>query len=154
MEGQQKTHRGLEQGRRGEAPAPGPRGAESMAANPETESPSVSDRLMEEICEPENLRQALRRVRANKGAPGVDGMTVKELPAYLKSHWAELRGQLLRLAAPAPALFPLEAVEGQPGQVSRTAGPRHWPRPERPNCGEFTRAMATKLQSRPQHGPA
>jgi RNA-directed DNA polymerase len=66
-----------------------------MAANSEPESPSVMYRLMEEICEPENLRQALRRVKANKGAPGVDGMTVKELPAYLKSHWAELREQLL-----------------------------------------------------------
>jgi RNA-directed DNA polymerase len=52
-----------------------------MAANPETESPSACDRLMEEICERENLKRALKRVKSNKGAPGVDGMTVQALPA-------------------------------------------------------------------------
>ena len=66
-----------------------------MAANPEPESPSACDRLMEEVCERENLKQALKRVKANKGAPGVDGMTVQALPAYLREHWPTIRASLL-----------------------------------------------------------
>jgi RNA-directed DNA polymerase len=66
-----------------------------MAANPESESPSASDRLMEEVCERENLKQALKRVRANKGAPGVDGMTVQALPVYLREHWPTIRSMML-----------------------------------------------------------
>jgi RNA-directed DNA polymerase len=66
-----------------------------MAAFAEPESPSVCDRLMEEVCERENLKQALKRVKANKGAPGVDGMTVQALPAYLREHWPSLRAALL-----------------------------------------------------------
>ena len=34
-----------------------------------------------------NLRRALKRVQQNEGSPGVDGLTVDELPAYLKQHW-------------------------------------------------------------------
>jgi RNA-directed DNA polymerase len=50
---------------------------------------------MEEVCERENCQQALARVRANKGSAGVDGMTVHELPAFLKQHWPAIREQLL-----------------------------------------------------------
>jgi group II intron reverse transcriptase/maturase len=50
---------------------------------------------MELVCERENLRAALKRVRKNKGSAGVDGMTVNELPAYLREHWPALREQLL-----------------------------------------------------------
>src|SRR5215831_17637320 len=50
---------------------------------------------MEEICERENCKQALARVKANKGSPGIDGMTVERLPDYLKQHWPEIREQLL-----------------------------------------------------------
>ncbi|MGF6267404.1 RNA-directed DNA polymerase [Paraburkholderia youngii] len=66
-----------------------------MAASPDSESPSACDRLMEEVCERGNLQQALRRVKANKGAPGVDGMTVQALPAFLREHWPSIRGTLL-----------------------------------------------------------
>jgi RNA-directed DNA polymerase len=66
-----------------------------MAANAEPESPSACDRLMEEVCERENLKRALKRVKANKGAPGVDGMTVQALPAYLREHWPAIRASLL-----------------------------------------------------------
>jgi RNA-directed DNA polymerase len=41
------------------------------------------------------MRRALRRVRKNKGAPGIDGMTVEELPGYLKRHWPKIKAQLL-----------------------------------------------------------
>ncbi|MGF6634818.1 group II intron reverse transcriptase/maturase [Paraburkholderia sp. MM6662-R1] len=92
---QQKTHRVLDSGSRGEAPMAAGGGAEPMAANPESESPSAYDRLMEEVCERGNLKQALKRVKANKGAPGVDGMTVQALPAYLREHWPSIRATLL-----------------------------------------------------------
>jgi len=95
MGAQQKTHRVLDSGGTGEAPRAADRGAEPVAANPEPESPSACDRLMEEVCERENLKQALKRVKANKGAPGVDGMTVQALPAYLREHWPTIRASLL-----------------------------------------------------------
>jgi len=50
---------------------------------------------MEEICERDNLKEALRRVKANKGSPGVDGMTVDALTDDLKQHWPAIREQLL-----------------------------------------------------------
>lgn len=51
--------------------------------------------LMEEILDKENLKAALKTVLRNKGAPGVDGMTVEELPGYLKQNWQHLRSLLL-----------------------------------------------------------
>ena len=51
--------------------------------------------LMELVCERQNLQAALKRVRKNKGSPGIDGMTVDALPDYLKAEWPELREQLL-----------------------------------------------------------
>ena len=51
--------------------------------------------LMEEVLERGNLRAALRRVVRNDGSPGIDGMTVKELPEYLKKEWPKIRRQLL-----------------------------------------------------------
>jgi RNA-directed DNA polymerase len=50
---------------------------------------------MEEVCERENCKRALARVKVNKGSPGVDGMTVHDLPGYLKQHWPAIREQLL-----------------------------------------------------------
>jgi RNA-directed DNA polymerase len=54
-----------------------------------------TDKLMEEVLRRENLFKALKRVQKNKGAPGVDGMTVDELPAYLKNEWPRIRKELL-----------------------------------------------------------
>lgn len=56
---------------------------------------SGTGHLMEEVVERDNALKALKRVRKNKGSPGMDGMTVDELPQYLKGHWEELRAQLL-----------------------------------------------------------
>jgi len=50
---------------------------------------------MELVCERQNCLAALKRVRENKGSPGIDGMTVKELPAFLMLHWLRLREELL-----------------------------------------------------------
>ncbi len=81
--------------RRGEAPRPDGEGTESPAAKRPAESPAEIERLMEEVVERENLKEALKRVRANKGSPGGDGMTVHALPDYLKEHWPAIREQLL-----------------------------------------------------------
>ena len=51
--------------------------------------------LMERVVEGGNLRRALKRVQQNKGSPGVDGLTVEELPATLRQHWPVIRAQLL-----------------------------------------------------------
>jgi RNA-directed DNA polymerase len=50
---------------------------------------------MEEMVSRENLKRALQRVKANRGSPGIDGMTVGELPQYLKHQWPSIREQLL-----------------------------------------------------------
>ena len=50
---------------------------------------------MEEVCERENLKEALRQVKANKGSAGIDRMTVGQLSDYLKQHWPTIREQLL-----------------------------------------------------------
>lgn len=81
---------------RGEAPAKVKEGTEPFRMERATESPATTtETLMEEICNPTSLREALQRVKANKGSPGVDGMTVQELPGYLKEHWPSLREELL-----------------------------------------------------------
>jgi len=80
---------------RGEAPKLIPAGTESSAAKRGIENPAITEPLMEEVCERENCKQALKRVKANKGSPGVDGMTVQELPGFLQQHWPAIREQLL-----------------------------------------------------------
>src|SRR6266700_2451307 len=79
----------------GEAREAGREGTESFPAVHGPESPASTNRLMEEVCERENLKEALRRVKANKGSAGVDGMTVDEITGYLKQHWPAIREQLL-----------------------------------------------------------
>ncbi len=80
---------------RGEAPRTTKEGTELPMAECRAESPAITEQLMEEVCEREHCKQALARVKANKGSPGVDGMTVHELPGYLKQHWLGIREQLL-----------------------------------------------------------
>ena len=68
---------------------------ESSVATSGAERPASTRRLMEEVCERENLKEALRQVKANKGSGGVDGMTVSGITDYLKQHWPAIREQLL-----------------------------------------------------------
>jgi RNA-directed DNA polymerase len=91
----QNTQSELDFSPRGEARKVGRQEVESLPAMDEPESPANTCRIMEEICERENLREALQRVRSNKGSAGVDGMTVRDLGGYLKEHWPVIRGQLL-----------------------------------------------------------
>src|SRR5216683_5898451 len=79
----------------GEAREAGREGTESSGAMNGTENPASTNRLMEEVCERENLKAAMRRVRANQGSPGVDGMTVIGIKDYLKQHGPAIREQLL-----------------------------------------------------------
>jgi hypothetical protein len=79
---------------RSEAPKASGQGTETLMAKHKSESLAGTEQLMEEVCERENGKQALQRVKANKASPGVDGMTVDELPEYLKQHGLEIGEQL------------------------------------------------------------
>src|ERR1035441_440798 len=68
---------------------------ESSMATSGPESPANTERLMEEVCERENLKEALRQVKANKGGAVADGMPVVALSDYLRRHWPAIREQLL-----------------------------------------------------------
>jgi RNA-directed DNA polymerase len=80
-------------GEAGEA-QPGPSEGSPPSAAP-TRAGALAQTLMEEVVDAANLRRALKRVRSNKGSPGVDGMTTKELPAYLKQAWPRLKEEVL-----------------------------------------------------------
>ena len=67
----------------GEALVAGGKETESLMATHGNESPTGTERTMEEICEWGNLKDAIERVKANKGSAGIDGMTVDELPDYV-----------------------------------------------------------------------
>jgi RNA-directed DNA polymerase len=79
----------------GEARQAGREDIESFSVGHEPERPANTNRIMEEICERANLKEALRQVRSNKGSAGVDRMTVDQLGDYLKQHWPDIREQLL-----------------------------------------------------------
>jgi RNA-directed DNA polymerase len=79
----------------GEACEAGREETESFPTMNDPESPASTNRLMEEVCERENLKEALRRVKANKGSAGIDRMTVGGIADYLKQHWPAIREQLL-----------------------------------------------------------
>jgi RNA-directed DNA polymerase len=80
---------------RDEVPMAASGGTEPPVAKREPESLATIEQLMEEVCQRKNLEGALKRVMANKGSPGVDGMTVRKLPDYLREHWPTIRQQLL-----------------------------------------------------------
>jgi RNA-directed DNA polymerase len=82
-------------GTKGEAPT-AERSGETPTASIENERSGIATALlMEEVVQRSNAAMALRRVQKNKGSPGIDGMTVQELPAYLAEHWRDIRASLL-----------------------------------------------------------
>ena len=85
----------LEPPDRGETPVSGTQGAEPFVAASEPESPALTEQLMEELCDQENLERAWKQVRRNKGGPGVDGMTIDDAKDHLREHWPSIRSQLL-----------------------------------------------------------
>src|SRR5262245_31042891 len=82
-------------GAKGEAPKAAAQATEARAAKACLERPTVTGPSMEAVIERENLKKALAQVKRNKGAPGIDGMTVNELAPYLKEHWPTVQAQLL-----------------------------------------------------------
>src|SRR5216684_2745633 len=82
-------------GATGEAPRAAAEETEARAARADIESRAAVGPSMEAIVERNNLRKALARVKANKGAAGIDGMTFEDLAPYLKEHWPAIRAQLL-----------------------------------------------------------
>jgi RNA-directed DNA polymerase len=82
-------------GAMGEPQSVAARAAEARAAKASLERPAVAEPSMEAVVERENLKKALAQVKRNKGAAGVDGMTVDALSAHLKEHWPTIRAQLL-----------------------------------------------------------
>src|SRR6266487_236634 len=71
------------------------RSIESPSVVNEPEPPADTSRIMEEVCERRNLKEALRQVMGNKGSAGIDRMMVDQLGDYLKQHWPVIREQLL-----------------------------------------------------------
>ena len=90
---QKSAQAGLPLEGRGEAESFQRSGETPTAANGNERS--GNDHLMEQVVERSNAKAALKRVKQNKGSPGIDGMTVDELPAYLVQHWEAIRAQLL-----------------------------------------------------------
>jgi RNA-directed DNA polymerase len=82
-------------GAEGEARSAAVQEPEARAAEACLEHPAVAGPSMEDVVERENLKTALAQVKRNKGAAGIDGMTVDDLPAYLEEHWLAIRAQLL-----------------------------------------------------------
>jgi RNA-directed DNA polymerase len=80
---------------RGEAPMSGDVRVEAFVSPRGDQSPISLSSVMQEVLQPENLEAALRQVQANKGAPGIDGMTVEQLPEHLQTHWPRIRQRLL-----------------------------------------------------------
>jgi RNA-directed DNA polymerase len=80
---------------RGEAPNVQRCGEAGRAAHRKERSGSDHSQLMERVVARENAKEALKRVRRNKGSPGIDSMTVEELEPYLREHWETIREQLL-----------------------------------------------------------
>lgn len=68
-------------------------GADVRRCDPQ---PALHDDGMERVLDPENLQRAWKRVKANRGAPGMDGMRIEDFPAFARSHWAEIRQHLER----------------------------------------------------------
>src|SRR5215216_6770792 len=79
----------------GEARQAGREDIESLSVAAVSKRPDSTSRIMEEICERANLKEALRQVRGNKGSAGIDRMTVDQLGAHLKQQWPAIREQLL-----------------------------------------------------------
>jgi RNA-directed DNA polymerase len=82
-------------GAKGEALSAAVQETEARAAKPDIESRAATRPSMEAVVERSNLRKALARVKANKGAAGIDGMTFEDLAPFLKEHWPAIRAQLL-----------------------------------------------------------
>jgi RNA-directed DNA polymerase len=83
--------------------------------------PALSEDLMERVLTPENLRKAWHLVKANHGAPGVDGMTTEDFPAFAREHWASIR-QTIRDETYQPSPVRRTEIPKRHGQGKRLLG--------------------------------
>ncbi len=83
--------------------------------------PALSEDLMERVLTPENLRKAWHQVKTNHGAPGVDGMTIEDFPAFAREHWPSIR-QALRDEAYQPAPVRRTEIPKRHGKGKRLLG--------------------------------
>jgi group II intron reverse transcriptase/maturase len=81
---------------RSKGEACGEEGSECQVTGASERTEPIKTAMMEEVVRRENLKKAVKRVCANKGSPGIDGMTVDELKGYLRTHWPEIREQMLQ----------------------------------------------------------
>ena len=126
----------LEPVERGETPLASSQGTEPLVAEPASESPAVTEQLMEEVCNRENLVRAWKRVRRNQGSPGVDGMTIDDARHYLREHWPSIRSQLLDgIYQPLAGQAGRNSQAGRRGQKARRALRRRPTDPARPAAG-------------------
>ncbi len=71
-------------------------GVEPLVVSQTNQSPALKQRLMEAICQRENLERAWKQVKSNQGSPGVDGLTINQTRDYVREHWSMIREQLLQ----------------------------------------------------------
>ena len=83
--------------------------------------PALSEDLMGRVLTPENLRKAWHQVKANHGAPGVDGMTIEDFPAFAREHWPRIR-QTLRDETYQPSPVRRTEIPKRHGQGKRLLG--------------------------------
>jgi RNA-directed DNA polymerase len=83
--------------------------------------PALSDDLMGRVLTPENLRKAWHQVKANHGAPGVDGMTVEDFPVFAREHWPRIR-QAVRDETYQPSPVRRTEIPKRHGQGKRLLG--------------------------------
>jgi RNA-directed DNA polymerase len=69
-------------------------GVSKVTARREDSGPEI-EQLLEAVVERENMWRALKQVERNKGAAGVDNLTVEQLRAYLREHWLGIKEELL-----------------------------------------------------------
>ena len=84
-------------------------------------NPALSDDLMERVLASENLRNAWRQVKAKHGAPGIDGMTIEDFPAFAREHWANIR-QAIRDETYQPSPVRRTEIPKRHGQGKRLLG--------------------------------
>jgi RNA-directed DNA polymerase len=126
----------------------GQEGTVTPVVEREAESPAGNWQLMEEVVERENLIKALKRVQANDGSPGVDGMTVDELPGYLTGHWTAIREQLMS-GTYKPQPVRRHEIEKQGGGMRKLGIPRFC---KSSGTLRFPTAVMDSGRGRSQHG--
>lgn len=107
---------------KGEAPPVSREGIESEMATIETENLALEHELMKEVLDPENLKKALKQVMRNKGAAGIDGMTVEQLPQHLRENWKWIK-RTLQLGTYAPKAVRKVEIPKQSGGMRQLGIP-------------------------------